>query len=155
MRSGAVLWGIVAAALATAMNLVHGVAHAGQDVMLMPYWHWGYIIGVIFLAPILAAVLLGTRYGRAGAWLLVLSMAGSLVFDVAYHFLVPGPDNVFTLPSGAWTLAFRVSAVLVALASGVGFLAGVRALRELSSPVGGPVVDVPVRPEPGVGRGPR
>lgn len=66
-----------------------------------------------------------------GAWLLVLSMAGSFFFDVAYHFLVPGPDNVSTLPPSAWTLAFRVSAVLVVLASVFGFFVGVRALREL------------------------
>ncbi len=145
--------GIVAAALGTMMILVHGVAHAGQRVMLLPHWHWAYVVGVVFLAPVLAATLLGTRYGRAGAWLLVFSMAGSFVFDVAYHFLVPGPDNVFTLPSGAWTPAFRVSAVLVALASGVGFLVGVRALRELSPAVGRSVIDATVRP--GVGRGPR
>ena len=153
MRGGAILWGVLVVALAT--NLIHGGAHVGQRVMLMPHWHWAYVIGVIFLAPILSAALLRTRYVRAGAWLLVLSMAGSFVFDVAYHFLVPGPDNVSTLLPGGWTLAFQVSAILVALASGFGFLIGVRALRELPSPADGSMVDAPVRPGAGIGRGTR
>ena len=142
-------------ALVTVTNLMHGVAHAGQRVMLMPHWHWGYIIGVIFLAPILAAALLRIRYVRAGAWLLVLSTAGSFVFGVVHHFLVPGPDNALALPAGDWKLAFVVSAVLVALASGFGFLIGVRALRELSSTTDGSMVDAPVGPGAGIGRGTR
>ena len=59
-----------------------------------------------------------------GAWLLLASMVGSFVFDLAYHFLIPGPDNVFTLQPGAWLIPFRVSSVMVVAVSGLGSLVG-------------------------------
>ncbi len=66
--------------------------------MSLPAWQLAYIVVVIYAAPVVAAVLLWTRYCLAGAWLLVASMAGSLVFGLLYHFLLPGSDNVFTQP---------------------------------------------------------
>jgi hypothetical protein len=88
---------------------------------------------VIYTAPVVAAVLLWTRYDHAGAWLLVAAMAGSLVFGLLYHFVVPGPDNVFTQPSGPWRTTFGVTAVLLAplqvIGGSVGFWAARRVAR--------------------------
>jgi hypothetical protein len=64
--------------------------------MSLPAWQLTYIAVVIYAAPVVAAVLLWTRYGLAGAWLLIAAMAGSLVFGLLHHIVVPGPDNVFT-----------------------------------------------------------
>ena len=47
--------------------------------------------------------------------MLAASMAGSLAFGLLYHFLVPGPDNIFTQPPGPWRAAFVVTAVLLSL----------------------------------------
>src|SRR5829696_6758690 len=84
--------------------------------MCLPLWQLAFIALVIFAAPVVAAVLLWTRYRVTGAWLLVASMAGSLVFGLLYHFLVPGSDNVFAQPP--WDVAIRFrdhrSAALVA-----------------------------------------
>ena len=66
-------------------------------------------------------------------WLLLASMAGALIFGLAFHFLVSGPDNVFTLNPGAGREAFRFSAVLVALTEALGCVAGVWALSKLPS----------------------
>jgi hypothetical protein len=131
MRTTAV-YGTAMVVLATAGNLLHGVSHIGQEVWLLQAWQWAYVICVIFLFPIVAAVLLWSPYRLAGAWLLFGSMAGSLVFDLAYHFLLEGPDNVSTLEPGAWLVPFRLSAVLLVAMSGLGVLVGGWAVFRLS-----------------------
>ncbi len=100
--------------------------------MSLHAWQWAYVTCVIFLAPVVAAVLLWSPYRLAGAWLLFGSMAGSFAFDLAYHFLIEGPDNVFTLEPGAWLMPFRLSAVLLVATSGLGALAGGWAVLRLS-----------------------
>jgi hypothetical protein len=76
-----------------------------------------------------AADLLWTRHRLVGAWLLVASMAGSLVFGLLYHFLVPGSDNVFAQPHGAWRAAFVVTAVVLSLLQATGVVIGLRVAR--------------------------
>jgi hypothetical protein len=58
-------------------------------------------------------------------------MVGALIFGLAFHFLVSGPDNVFTLNPGAGREAFRSSAVLVALTEALGCVAGIWVLSKL------------------------
>lgn len=125
------LYGTLAVALVTAGNLLHGISHAKHGVPLAA-WQQAYVFLIIFLAPIVAAVLLWSRFRRAGAWLLLVSMAGSLIFGVAYHFLIPGPDNALTLQPGAWLTAFQVSTALLVLLDGLGCLVGFWALGMLS-----------------------
>jgi hypothetical protein len=126
-------YGTALVGLSVAVNLLHTASHAGQHVMSLPAWQLTYIAVVIYTAPVVAAVLLWTRYDHAGAWLLVAAMAGSLVFGLLYHFVVPGPDNVFTQPSGPWRTTFGVTAVLLAplqvIGGSVGFWAARRVAR--------------------------
>lgn len=124
-RSEAVLGTAVVAVSAT-VNAAHTVSHAGQHVTSLPAWQLAYIAIVVYSAPVVAAVLLWTRSRRSGAWLLAASMAGSLLFGLLYHFLVPGPDNVFAHPPGSWKAAFVVTAVLLALLQAAGALVGIR-----------------------------
>ena len=131
MRTTAV-YGTAMVVLATAVNLLHAVSHFGQEVLSLQAWQLMYVVCVVFVAPIVAAVLLWTRLSLAGAWLLLASMAGSFVFDLAYHFLIEGPDNVFTLDPGAWVAPFQVSSVLVVGVSGIGVFVGGLAVRGLS-----------------------
>jgi hypothetical protein len=133
LRTTAV-YGTAMVALATAVNLLHGVSHVGQEALSLQAWQWAYVTCVIFLAPVVAAVLLWSPYRLAGAWLLFGSMAGSFVFDLAYHFLIEGPDNVFTLEPGAWLMPFRLSAVLLVAMSGLGALVGGWAVLTLLRP---------------------
>ena len=126
------LYGTLAAVLGTIAHVLHGISHVEHQVPLAA-WQWAYVIFVVFLAPVVAAVLLWTRLRRAGAWLLLASMAGALIFGLAFHFLVSGPDNIFTLDPGAAREAFRFSAVLVALTEALGCVAGVWALSKLPS----------------------
>lgn len=117
-------YGTMAVVLATAANLLHAISHVGQGVLSLEAWQWAYVVGVIYFAPIVAAALLWTPYRLMGAWLLLGSMAGAFAFDFAYHFLIPGPDNVFTLQPGAWAAPFWASSVLLVVASGIGTVVG-------------------------------
>jgi hypothetical protein len=128
----ATVYGTAMVLLAMAANLLHAVSHAVQGVLSLEAWQWGYVVGVIFVSPIIAAALLWTRFRLVGAWLLLASMVGSFVFDFAYHFLIPGPDNVFTLQPGAWLIPFRVSSVMLVAVSGLGSLVGGWAVTRLS-----------------------
>jgi hypothetical protein len=120
----AVLYGTGTVLVAMAANFLHAISHVGQGVLSLEAWQWAYVIGVIFLTPIVAAALLWTPYRLIGAWLLLASMAGSFAFDFAYHFVIPGPDNVFTLRQGAWLAPFWVSSVILVAVSGLGTLVG-------------------------------
>jgi hypothetical protein len=131
MRKAA-LYGTGVVILNIVANLLHTASHLGQHVMSLPAWQLAYITLVIYIAPVAAAVLLWTRYRRGGAWLLLASMAGSFVFGLGYHFLVPGSDNAFTLEPGAWRAAFRASAVLLLLVEGAGCLVGMWILSQLA-----------------------
>ena len=109
MRTTAV-YGTAMVVLATAVNLLHGVSHVGQEVLSLQPWQWAYVTCVIFLAPVVAAVLLWSPYRLAGAWLLFGSMAGSFVFDLAYHFRNRGPRQ--RLHPGAGRVAGAVPALV-------------------------------------------
>jgi hypothetical protein len=76
--------------VSAAVNVVHTASHAGQHIMFLPLWQLAFIALVIFAAPVMAAVLLWTRYRVTGAWLLVASTAGSLVgeSEAACHRVV-------------------------------------------------------------------
>jgi hypothetical protein len=129
VRRSEAFWGTVVVAVSAAVNAAHTVSHAGQHVTSLPAWQLTYIAVVVYAAPVAAAVLLWTRFRRSGARLLAASMAGSLAFGLLYHFLVPGPDNVFTQPPGPRRAAFVVTAVLLALLQAAGALVGLRAAR--------------------------
>ena len=117
--------------VSVAVNLLHAASHAGQHVMSLPGWQLAYIAVVIYAAPVVAAVLLWTRYPLAGAWLLAASMAGSFVFGLVFHFLVSGSDNVFTLLPGTWRTTFQVTAVLLLMLEMIGTLIGLWAAQRI------------------------
>jgi hypothetical protein len=123
------LYGTLAAVLGTLAHVLHGISHVEHRVPLDP-WQWAYVIFVVFLAPVVV-VLLWTRLRRVGAWLLLASMAGALVFGLAFDFLISGPDDVITLNPGAGREAFDVSAVLVALTEVIGCVVGIWTLSKI------------------------
>ena len=130
------LGGTLTVVLATLVRILHGDSHTGHQVPLAA-WQWAYVVVVVLLAPVVAVVLLWTRQRRAGAWLLLASMSGSLVFGLVFHYLVPGPDNVLAPTPGAGGEAFRFSAALVALVDALGCVVGIWAVGKLPRPTGG------------------
>jgi hypothetical protein len=100
----------------------HSVAHTNLYIA-MDMWQNIYIFLVILIGPIVAAVLIWKRL-PSGFVLLTISMTGAFVFGVYYHFVAIGSDNVFTLPTGSWTLTFQLTALLLALTELVGVVVG-------------------------------
>jgi amino acid permease len=97
-----------------AVSVFHGAGHDKLHITITDFQRL-FVVVVILTAPVLAAILLWTRLRVAGAWLLVVSMAGAFVFGLYYHFIYPSPDNVATIPSEDWKLPFQITAVLLAM----------------------------------------
>jgi hypothetical protein len=111
--------------------LLHGRAHTSLDVGLSN-WQQLYVLAVIVLAPLVAFVLSLTRYVRAGLWLLLASMLGSLIFGACYHYIIISSDHVSHLPAGDARSLFRVTAVLLLITETFGVAVAAMALRTSS-----------------------
>jgi hypothetical protein len=117
--------------LHTFIAVVHGLSHIANGVEL-PIFGNAFVIVVIVLAPLLALLLLHTRWQRPGALLLALAMLTSLLFGLLNHFLVPGPDNAAQVMPGMWHSSFLVTSILIALSEAVGTAIGVWCLSALT-----------------------
>jgi len=111
-----------------AVNLIHGRAHEALQVNLSA-WQNVYVIVVILIAPLVAMVLIWTRYYRFGLMLLVISMGGALIFGAVYHYVVISSDHVSHLPPGDAQGVFRMTALLLILTEVFGVSVGVFGLR--------------------------
>src|SRR5690349_1394442 len=109
------------------VNILHGQAHTRLSVGLS-VWQQAYVIAVILLAPLVALALVFTRYGRAGLWLLFVSMAGSLIFGACYHYVIISPDHVAHLPPGDARGLFRLTALLLLITEALGVVVAGMAL---------------------------
>jgi len=111
------------------VSIIHGRAHEHLAVGLSS-WQNIYVLTVIVIAPLIAMLLIWTRLARAGLVLLVISMAGSLIFGFAYHYVVISPDHVSHLPPGDAQGLFRTTALLLVLTEMFGVVVGLWALRK-------------------------
>ena len=94
--------------------LGHGAAHAHLQIEPSPGQRL-FIAIVIVAVPVLAALLLWTRWPRAGIALLGISLGSSLLFGLYYHFVAGGTDSVFNPIHTRWDIWFRTTAILLAL----------------------------------------
>ena len=115
------------------VSIVHGRAHESLGVGLSS-WQNTYVLSVIVIAPLIAMVLIWTRYARTGLLLLVISMAGSLIFGFVYHYVVISPDHVSHLPPGDAQGLFRTTALLLILTELFGLVVGLWGLRRTNRP---------------------
>ncbi|HEY9664316.1 MAG TPA: hypothetical protein V6C65_38215 [Allocoleopsis sp.] len=109
-------------------HALHGLAHVKIPVSLSSLQSV-FIVAVIFLAPIVAAILLGTKFDRIGSWLLLSSMAGAILFGIYNHLIVMSPDHVSQVSFASWGLLFQITAVLTLIIDGVGCWIGVWGLK--------------------------
>ena len=107
--------------MATLLVGAHGLIGAGHvfahgKLGIETSWIQNFfIVMVIGLSPIAAAILLWTSHRRFGALLLVAAMAGSFVFGVYFHYVAISPDHVSHLPAGESQGLFRITALLLAI----------------------------------------
>ena len=111
------------------VSLVHGYAHNQLGVGLSA-WQNFYVLVVITLAPLVALALVWMRRERIGFALLVISMAGSLIFGGYFHYIGISPDHVSHLPAGDAQGLFRVTAVLLLATELFGAVVGVLGMRK-------------------------
>jgi hypothetical protein len=129
LRRSTVLLSTVAVLAHLVVSIVHGRAHDRLVVGLSP-WQNIYVMTVILVAPLIAMALIWTRYAYTGLVLLVISMAGSLIFGIAYHYVVISPDHVSHLPPGDAQGLFRTTALLLVLTEVFGVAVGMWGLRK-------------------------
>src|SRR5262245_51650397 len=119
----------VALAVLVAFHLAvviwHGGAHTALAIALSP-GKTAFVVIVILIAPPVGAILMWTRYVRAGVWMIFLSMLGALLFGVYHHYILVSPDNVGHLPAGsaAARSAFVSSAAVLSWLEFVSALCG-------------------------------
>ena len=128
-RRNIVLLSTVSVLAHLVVSIIHGRAHEGLAVGLSS-WQNMYVFIVILIAPLIAMLLIWTRLARVGLVLLVISMAGSLIFGVVYHYVVISPDHVSHLPPGDAQGLFRTTALLLVLTELFGVVVGLWGLRE-------------------------
>jgi len=114
------------------VSMVHGRAHE-QLAVGLSNWQNIYVLTVIVIAPLIAVILIWTRLARLGLVLLVISMAGSLIFGVAYHYVVISPDHVSHIPPGDAQGLFRTTALLLVLTELFGLAVGLWRLRKIQN----------------------
>ena len=103
-------------AIHLAASIWHGGAHAQLAIDLPPEKAL-FVYVVILIAPIVAAVLVWTRYASMGLFVFFFSMFGALLFGVYHHYVLVSPDNVNHLPGGSPEShsQFMTSACIIAL----------------------------------------
>ncbi len=109
-----VITGLVAIHLAA--SFWHGGVHT-QLAIALPPEKTIFVYVVILIVPIVAAVLVWTRYISLGIWMLFLSMLGALLFGAYHHYVLVSPDNIGHLPAGSPEAhsQFITSAAVIAL----------------------------------------
>ena len=112
---------------------LHGLAHAKVPVYLSQFENL-FVGTVFFLAPILAAILLWTPFYRAGSWLLLSSLAGSLLFGLYIHFNNSSSAYVSRVSWEGWGLLFQITVILLIVVDSVGCWLGVRVLQSMQQP---------------------
>jgi hypothetical protein len=106
----------------------HGQAHQAVPVPLSPLQN-AFAIGVIVIAPLLAAYLIWRGAPRFGASLLVAALFGAFVFGAVNHYVLDSADHVAQVPDTPWGAVFRASAHGLAVTELLGVAAGVWLLR--------------------------
>ncbi len=123
-------YGTTIAVIHAIANGLHGLAHLEIPIPLSLLQSL-FVGMVIFLIPIVAAVLLWTQFDRIGIWLLLSSIAGALLFGIYNHFIVISPDHVSQVSFAGWGLLFQITAILILIVDGLGSGFGVWALRNM------------------------
>ncbi len=109
-------WAIAVVLIHFVVLVLHAIAHSRLGVPLSGAQE--LFVGVVVVAlPLVAAFMLWKGDRRSGSTLLAASMAGSLIFGVYYHFILPGPDHVGHpwTPGGAGDLFDETAIELVGL----------------------------------------
>ncbi|MEH2262961.1 hypothetical protein [Nostoc sp.] len=112
---------------------LHGLAHVEIPVPLSILQ--SLFVGIVIYAiPIIAVVLLWTQFYRIGSWLLLFSMAASILFGIYNHLIVISSDHVSQVSFAGWGLLFQITAILTLIVDGFGSWIGIWPLKTIQEP---------------------
>ena len=131
MKDNLLHYSAVVVFLHAALTVPHGIAHAAEQATL-PAAANAFVAIVIVLAPLVALGLLWRHLHWLGGLLLLTSMLAALLFGIAFHYMLPGPDHVGYGPAGPWQMLFQLTAALLALSEAIGAIVGGVILYRLS-----------------------
>ena len=114
----------VTVAVHAVVGVVHELAHRDLGIELTTA-QTVFVNLVITATPVVAVLLLWSRFKRTGAILFTSAMAASLFFGLYYHYVLVSPDHVSHLPDGDLQSAFRITALLLALLQAMGTAIGI------------------------------
>jgi len=123
-------WLIAAVLVHLLISAVHGLAHGRAQVPLSLAAN--LFVFIVILAGPLIGVALAWPAERLGAWVIAITMAGSLVFGLVNHFGLPGPDHVAHVDP-QWRLLFGMTAALLAITETLGSTLAIRVIRGRSA----------------------
>jgi hypothetical protein len=112
---------------AVAAHVLHAVAHTALRIDPPP-GSMLFILIVTFAMPVVGFAVLLLR-PLVGAIAVGASMLGSLVFGVAYHFVIDAPDRCDHVGDGLWAATFQTTALLLVITQVVAIAAVVATLR--------------------------
>ena len=105
--------------------VMHAIAHEVLKVKATPA-QLAFIIPVIVVAPVVAGVMI-PKFKRAGTVLLFVSMFGSFVFGLYYHFIADTIDHVShvaRLEPAFWSAMFQLTSYLLLVSELLGTVVG-------------------------------
>jgi hypothetical protein len=105
--------------------VLHSIAHELLPVKASPA-QLAFIVPVIVVAPVVAGLML-PKFEKFGTVLLTLSMIGSFVFGVYYHFIAETIDHVAhvaQLEPLRWSQMFLATSYLLAISEILGATVG-------------------------------
>ncbi|MEH2184307.1 hypothetical protein [Nostoc sp.] len=76
--------------------------------------------GALVLAPMIAAILLWTRFYRIGIWFLLNALIGSILVSTYIHLIAMSPAHISHVSWEGWGLLFYVTAILSLVIDGLG-----------------------------------
>jgi len=85
------------------------------------------------LFPVAGLVTLAKGFRKLAGSMIILPLAIALVIGTYAHFLNPGTDNIFHMPSGDLRLSFQISAMLLVLLEALGCWVGIRIFAHSSA----------------------
>lgn len=103
-------------------NAAHGGVH-GLATVPVPAGTGFFVAAAVFGAPAVGLLAVAVGRVRAGGVVLSFGLLAALAYTVAYHFLLPVPDNVGHV-HGPWSIPFGTTAVVGTVADAVGVVAG-------------------------------
>ena len=109
------------------VSIAHGAVHAEARVALSD--DANLFVFIVILAGPLIGLALTWRAERAGGWLIAVTLAGSLLFGLVNHFVVPSPDHVAHVAQ-PWRDLFAATAVLLVVTEALGTVLAIRFVRE-------------------------